>query len=122
MRDLQGTNDAMERENLDINSIMEERGHAVEASLRNISTEELKQLEPVLFPDVTHPWLAPYHRFIEENSGSLFYHGKADDRTHVLYCRQKETGMWFIPGVAVGMLQPGALEGMRSIVDGRSAR
>jgi hypothetical protein len=107
----------MERENLDINSIMEERGHAVEASLHVISTEELKKLEPVLFPDVTHPWLAPYHRFVEENSGCLFYHGKADDRTHVLYCRQQETGMWFIPGVAVGILQPSALEGMRAIVD-----
>jgi hypothetical protein len=111
----------MEKENLDINSIMEERGHAVEASLRVISNEELKQLEPVLFPDVTHPWLAPYHRFVEENSGCLFYHGKADDRTHVLYCRQKEAGMWFIPGVAVGLLQPGALEGMKAIVDSRGA-
>jgi hypothetical protein len=108
----------MEHENLDINSIMEERGHAVEASLREIGTEELGQLEPVLFPDVTHPWLIPYHHFIEEHRGCLFYHGKADDHTHVIYCRQKEAGMWFIPGVAVGLLQPAALEGMKAIVDG----
>ena len=68
-----------------------------------------------------NPWLVPYHRFVEENSGCLFYHAMVDYRTRVLYCRKKEAGMWFIPGVAVRILQPGALEGMKAIVDSRGA-
>lgn len=109
----------MEIENLDIHSIMEGRFHAVEASLREISPQELRNLEAVLFPDVTHPWLEPYHRFVEENKGNTFYHAKADERTHVLYCRAKERGIWFVPGIGIGILQPRALEGMRTAVDSR---
>ena len=64
----------MEPENLDIESIMEDRFHAVEASIHEISLPELKELEETVFPDVTHPWIEQFRRFVEENHGCAFYH------------------------------------------------
>ena len=47
----------MEPENLDIESIMSERRHAIEETIREVSVAELQTLGDKLFPDVTHPWL-----------------------------------------------------------------
>ena len=108
---------SMEPENLDIESIMSDRRHAVEESIREVSVAELQALGTKLFPDVTHPWLGKYHSFLEENQGSIFYHGTTNERIHVVYCRSKEKGIWFIPGVGIGILQEQGLKVMREIVD-----
>ena len=107
----------MEPENLDIESIMNDRRHAVEESIREISHLELTSLGESLFPDVTHPWLEQFRRFVEENRGCTFYHATTNERFQVLYCRAREKGIWFIPGVGVGILQHRGLDALREIVD-----
>ena len=107
----------MESENLDMESIVHDRRVAVEESIREISNAELKALEQALFPDVTHPWLEPFRRFVEENAGCIFYHAATHDGVQIVYCRAKEKGIWFIPGVGIGILQPRALEALREIID-----
>ena len=108
----------MEHENLDIGSIINERRHAVEESIKPISHDELAALQLTLFPDPTHPWAELFRRFVEEHRGNLFYHAVTHDQAQVIYCREQEKGIWFVPGVGVGILQPKALEALREIVGG----
>ena len=96
----------MESENLDMESINKERRHAVAESIHEIDIVELKILEERLFPDVTHPWLEPFHRFVEENRGNIFYHASSTDGFEVVYCRAKEKGIWFIPGMGLAFFNP----------------
>ena len=107
----------MESEHIDTESIVHDRRVAVAESIREIGTSDLKALVERLFPDVTHPWLEPFRHFVEENAGCLFYHAATHDGVEIVYCRAKEKGIWFVPGVGTGILQPRALEALREIVD-----
>lgn len=107
----------MEHENCDIHSILKERREAVEKSIKLIDFHEVEALRDSIFDDVTHPWLETFDRFLEENKGCTYYHAYTDDLVHVLYCRSKETGIWFIPGVGIGIIQPNALAALKGIVD-----
>jgi hypothetical protein len=109
----------MEHENLNIKEVMESRRHAVEESLNTISSAELKALTDELFPDVTHPWLEKFLEVINDPASGTFHHAMTDDRIHVLYCHDKNIGMWFIPGSGKGPLQPEQLKIMREIVEAR---
>lgn len=87
----------MEAENFDFESIMDARRKAVEQSIRPLSIDELKSLEESLFRDATDVWYEPFRQFVEENRHGTFYHATADDQIQVVYCRDKEKGIWFIP-------------------------
>lgn len=106
----------MEHENLDIGSINSERRHAVEESITPICHDEVAALQESLFPDPAHPWAELFRRFVEEHRGTLFYHAVTHDQVQVIYCREQERGIWFVPGVGIGILQPRALEALREIV------
>ena len=54
-------------------------------------------------------------QFLEENSGSTFYHATTTDRFEVIYCPDKEKGIWFIPKEGVGPLQARALGILKGI-------
>ena len=116
------THPSMEPENLDIESIMSDRRHAIEETIREVGVSELESLGTKLFSDVTHPWLQEYQDFLEENRGATFYHGKTNEHIHVIYCRSKEKGIWFIPGVGIGILQERGLKALREIVDAGMGR
>jgi hypothetical protein len=107
----------MPNENLNIKEVMESRRHAVEESLHTISAAELKALTDELFPDVTHPWLEKFLAVVNDPTSGTFHHAVTDDRIHLLYCRDRNIGMWFIPGSGKGPLQPEQLKIMREIVE-----
>lgn len=107
----------MQPENLNIKEIMESRRHAVERSLSTISLAELKALTDELFPYVDHPWLEKFSGVVSDPASGTFHHAMADDRVHVLYCDNKNIGMWFIRGSGKGPLQPEELKIMREIVE-----
>lgn len=109
----------MQSEHINIESIIKERRLAVEETIKPIDAKELKELQESLFTDPLHPWLESFRRFAEENSGNLFYHASTKDHVQVIYCRKKEKGIWFLPGVGIGILQPKALEILRDVVDSR---
>lgn len=110
----------MEHETFDIKEIMESRRHDAEESLRTISVVELKALTDALFPDVTHPWLERFSEVVSDPASGTFYQAIVDERVHVLYCHDKNIGMWFIEGIGKGPLQPAQLEIMRKMVEARS--
>jgi len=110
----------MEIENLNIEEIMVTRRHAVEKSLRTISVAELKALTDELFPDVDHPWLEKFLSVISDPTSGLLHLAITDDRIHMLYCHDKEIGMWFVRGLGKGPLQPEELKIMKEIVEAGS--
>ncbi|HEY5895050.1 MAG TPA: hypothetical protein VIT91_17665 [Chthoniobacterales bacterium] len=109
----------MSSEELDINAIMEDRRQAVAKSIQPISGDEVKALGERLFPFLDHPWREPFFTFVKENVGSSFYHAETHDGIHVLYCRDREKGIWFVPGRGLGPLQKRALAILKEIVDVR---
>lgn len=107
----------MQNDHIDIGNILKERRKSVEESIRPISNAELKVLQESLFTDPLHPWAEPFRCFAEEHSGDVFYYATTSDQVQVVYCRAKEKGIWFRPGVGIGIIQPKALGILREIVD-----
>lgn len=107
----------MSSEELDLNAILENRREAIKESIQPISLDELKKLGELLFPFLDHPWRETFFNFLKENASSSFYHAETRDRVHVLYCRDKERGIWFIPGSGLGPLQAKGLKALKEIVD-----
>lgn len=108
----------MEHENLNIKEVMESRRRAVEESLHTISAEELRALTDELFPFADHPWLEKFLEVVNDPANGTFHHALVDHRIHILYCHDKDVGMWFIRGVGMGPLQPEQLEIMKDVVVG----
>ena len=108
----------MEQETFNIKEIIESRRHAAEKSLRTIGAEELKALADELFPYSDHPWLEKFSEVVNDPASGPIYHALVGDRIEVLYCRNKDIGMWFIHGIGSGPLQPDQLKIMQEIVAG----
>jgi len=108
----------MKTENLNFEEIMDKRRQAVEDSLSTISVAELRALVDELFPNVDHPWLEKFTSVINDPSSGTIHHAIVDDRVHILYCSNKDIGMWFILGSGKGPLEPVHLKVMKAIVQG----
>ncbi len=100
----------------DINQLMEQRRQAVAQSIRPMTIEELKAIGEGLFPFLDHPWRQTYFGFLEANPSARFFHGTTHDRVEIIYCQDKDKGIWFLPGGGVGPLQEAALKILREIV------
>ena len=109
----------MENENLNIKAIMESRRRSIDESLRAISVPDLKSLTEDLFPYMDDPWFEMFVNTIEDPTNLRFYHAIVDDRIQLLYCRDKEIAMWFIPGIGKGRLDPEQLRIVKEIVDAK---
>jgi hypothetical protein len=109
----------MRNEQLNIKEVMESRRHAVEESLHTISVAELKALTDELFPSVDQLWLEKFLSVINDPTSSTFYHALTGNRVQVLYCQDKNIGMWFVPGSRIGPLQTDQLKIMKEILEKR---
>jgi hypothetical protein len=99
--------------------ITKARRKAIAESIRTISVEELKALGERLFPLMDNPWRDKFFDFITENSGATFHHATAHDGVQIIYCYAKDKGMWFLPGIGMGPMQPKGLGILKQIVEGR---
>jgi len=106
----------MEPENLDIESITDARRETIEQTIEPIGIDEVKSLGEKLFPFLDHPYRQEFSQFLEENSGSTVYHATTNDQIEVLYCPDKEDGIWFLPQGGVGRFQPRELAILKEIV------
>lgn len=107
----------MPSEGFNMDEIDAARRQAIADTIHPISVEELKALGEGLFPFPDHPWHIAFFDFIKENAGSTFHHATTADRIHIIYCRSKEKGLWFLPGSGRGPLRPKGLEALKQIVD-----
>jgi len=110
----------MEHEKLNIKEATESRRIAVEKSLRMITVPELKALGTILFPSTDNPWSETFSYVIEDPRSGSIYHATTEDHVEVLYCRDRDIGMWYIPGVGKGPLQTDQLRMIKEIVAARS--
>jgi hypothetical protein len=107
----------MTPENLNMEQVTEARRKAIAASIRTISTEELKALGERLFPFVDNPWREKFFDFIAQNPGATFYHATTHDQVQFVYCHAKEKGIWFLPGKGMGPMQQTGLGIFKKIVE-----
>jgi len=105
---------------IDIESITKERRKSVAKSIRPISIEELKKLGDEVFHDLDDPGREVFFRFVAEHSDTIIHHAIASDGANMLYCRDADKGIWFVPGVGKGILSPTGRQMMREAIQGRS--
>jgi hypothetical protein len=105
---------------IDIESITKERRKSVAKSIRTISIEELKKFGDEVFHDLDDPGREVFFRFVAEHSHTIIHHAVASDGVNMLYCRDADKGIWFVPGVGKGILSPTGRQMMREAIEGRS--
>ncbi len=86
-------------------------------TIRPVALEELKKIGELRFPIVTDPWCERYNHFLQNHPDAKYYRAEAPGDAEIFYCRDGEKGIWFLPGKAMGILQPRGLEMFKKIVD-----
>jgi hypothetical protein len=105
-------------EKFDLGSLDKERRKAIAKSIRTISVEELKALGNELFRYTDDPWRETFFKFIADNPGATFHHAITSDGVNILYCRDQDKGMWFLPGSGMGPLQATGRQTMKQMIEG----
>ena len=105
-------------EKFDLESLDKERRKAIAKSIRTASVEELKKIGEEIFPYAEDPWRETFFRFIAENPGATFHYAVTNDNVHLVYCRDKDKGIWFMPGAGKGILQERGLKAMKDAIEG----
>ena len=91
----------------DAEAIDNERRKAIAKSIRIISVEELKKLGEEIFDSPDRPWRQTFLSVVTENPGATFYHASAGEGVIVLYSRDDDKGLWYLPGSGLGPLSEG---------------
>lgn len=86
-------------------SITEERRKSIAQSIRSISLGEVKKMSQQLFKNADDPWRDAFNQFLAENPSATFHHALTSDGVNILYCPDKDRGIWFVPGTGLGILQ-----------------
>ncbi|MGE5214297.1 MAG: hypothetical protein ACM3NN_11475 [Nitrospirota bacterium] len=105
-------------EKFDLENLDKERRKALAKSIRSISVEELKTLGDQIFRYAEDPWREAFFGFIAENLGATFHHAVTSDGVNFIYCRDKDKGIWFLPGSGLGPLQATGRKIMSDIILG----
>jgi hypothetical protein len=117
--DIQSTNfNSMPFEKFDLQNLDKERRKAIAKSIRTVSVEELKAIGEEVFKYADDPWREAFFRFIAENPGCTFHHAIMSDGVNIVYCRDQDKGMWFLPGSGLGPLQATGRLAMKEIIEG----
>jgi len=98
-------------------STMINRRAVVCKTIRPATLEELKDLGVKRFPLVTDPWCERYNLFLNEKAGAKFYRAETPEGAEIVYCRDCGSGVWFLPGSGMGIIQPKGLQMLAEIVD-----
>ena len=106
-------------EKFDLENLDKERRKAIAKSIRTISVEELKALGNEIFRYADDPWREAFFKFIAENPGATFHHAVMSDGVNIVYCRDKDKGIWFLPGSGMGPLQATGRKAMNEIIRGQ---
>jgi hypothetical protein len=107
-------------EKFDLETLTKERRKAIAKSIRTVDTEELKKIGEEIFRYAEDPWRQAFFRFIAENHGATFHHAVTSDNVNIVYCRDKDKGMWFLPGSGMGPLQARGKKVMKEMIEARS--
>jgi hypothetical protein len=104
----------------DLEELTKERRKAIAKSIRTVEAEELKKIGEEIFRYADDPWRHAFFLFIAENPGATFHHAVTSDNVNIVYCRDKDKGMWFLPGSGMGPLQARGKKVMKEMIEARS--
>jgi len=96
---------------------LEARRAMVRKTIRPMTYEELKELGDKRFAVATDPWCVRFNEFLQSHKTSKFYRAEAPGGAEVIYCRESESGIWFLPDSGMGIIQPKGLQMLAEIVD-----
>jgi hypothetical protein len=100
----------------DAEAIDKERRKAIAKSIRIISVEELKKLGEEIFDSPDRPWRETFLSVVTENPGGTFYHASAGAGVIILYSRDNDKGLWYLPGSGLGPLPEGGRQMMKEAI------
>ena len=103
---------------VDFETLSKERRAAIAKSIRSITTEELKQIGDKLFPYAGDAWRDKFFQFIADNPSATYHHAVTQDGVNVVYCREKDKGIWFLQSRGLGPLQARGRKTMKEIIEG----
>jgi hypothetical protein len=101
----------------DAEAIDNERRKAIAKSIRIISVEELKKLGEEIFDSPDRPWRQMFLSVVTENPGDTFYHASAGEGVILLYSRDSDKGLWYLPGSGLGPLPEEGRQLMRKAIE-----
>jgi hypothetical protein len=100
-----------------VEGIDNERREAIAKSIRTISVEELKKLGEEIFDEPDRPWRQTFLSLIAENPDAKFHHASAGEGLIFLYIRDKDKGLWYLPGSGVGPLSVAGRQIMKEAIE-----
>lgn len=109
--------DAMPFETFDFEGLREQRRAAAAKSIRTISADELKEMGEKLFPNAGDDWRDLFFKFLQDNPSATFHHAVTSDGVNIVYCRDKDRGIWFLPGSGKGPLPARGRTVMKEIIE-----
>src|SRR5215472_5054736 len=104
-------------EKFDLEELTKERRESLAKSIRPVTEEELKNMGHEIFRFADDPWRHAFFAFIGENPGASYHHAVTQDNVNIVYCRDKDKGIWFMPGSALGPLQERGRKIMAQIIE-----
>lgn len=96
---------------------MEVRRAAIRETIRTATYEELMALAEKRFPVATDPWCVRFNQFLQDHKNSKFYRAEIPGGAQIIYSRDAEKGVWFLPDSGMGIIQPKGLKALEEIVD-----
>jgi len=99
-----------------LENLTKERRQAMAQTLRTVSSEELKNIGNEIFRFADDPWRHAFFDFIAQNPGATFHHAVTSDNVNIVFCRDKDKGMWFLPGSGMGPLQDRGKKIMKEMI------
>lgn len=109
---------SMPFEKFDLENLDKERRKTLAKSIRTVSVQELKSMGEQLFRYADDPWREAFLKFLAENPGATFHHAVASDGVNIVYCRDQDKGIWFLPGSGMGPLQATGRKIVKEIIEG----
>ena len=97
----------------------ENRKVMIKKTIRPVTREELKKLGEVRFPIVTDPWCIRYNEFLDTHPDSQYYRAEIPEHAEIIYCRDSDKGIWFLPEKGMGIMQSKGLSIMAEVLDKR---
>ena len=102
----------------DLENLNKERRKAIAKSIRPIETKEVNKLGAEVFRYADDPWRETFFKFLAENRECTIHHAVTSDGFNILYCRDRNKGMWFLPGSGMGPLQERGRKVMMEMITG----
>jgi len=98
------------------------RLEAIRETLHQVTLDELVKLGEKRFPVVTDPWYEDYSQLLKGHPHSRFYMARffqedSEEYVELVYCSETNSGMWFLPGKGMGVLQQEVLSRLAVLVE-----